>query len=132
MWTAGLTFIEPASKFESNLPKTCRAKSARFRPYSFLAHSLKSSVISTSGVALTIFASRFSKCGTLLHISRSKCSSRMLSMLTPLFSCNFFPVVSYAITSYKTYDILPMVLCYFWVCDGIIQDNDQVQIQGLM
>ena len=95
MWTAGLILIEPVSKLESNLPKTFRSASARFKLYTFFAHSFKSSVKSISGVALTTFAlpCLSSRCGTLLHISSSKCSSRTLSMLLPLVaSINLSPL----------------------------------------
>src|SRR5215211_9136878 len=99
MRTAGLTLIEPASKFESNLPKTCRSLSARSKPYLVLAHCFKSSVMSIRGVGLATFDSPdlfpSSRWGILLHISRSKCSIRKLSMSVPLFSpCNF-PTVLY-------------------------------------
>ena len=44
-------------------------------------HSLKSAVMSTSGVALTTFVSLpSSRCGTLLHTSCSKRSSSALSV----------------------------------------------------
>ena len=57
MCTAGLTLIEPANKFESNLPNTLRFLSPRSRPYSFFAHSLRSLVMSIRGVSLTTFTS---------------------------------------------------------------------------
>ncbi len=84
MFTAGLDLIEPASSFESNLPKTCRFLSARSILNTLMAHSFRSAVMSFTGVALATLAP--SKWGTLPNISRLKRSSSWLSVFVP---CNF-------------------------------------------